>query len=70
MKIELIPMEELTKDRQESVDDIDICKVALAFGIIEYSGGSVQKRLDVNEQIIKKIDKEIKRRKVEVNDEE
>ena len=55
--------EELSQDREASLDDIAICQMALAVGIYEYSGGSVQQRLDVNRKIVQKIDTELERRK-------
>ena len=65
MDIKIIPMDELLKDKAESVVDIQDCKNALDVGLKQYSGGSVQKRLDVNQGIIDKIDIELARRKGE-----
>jgi len=61
--IKTISMEELKKDLQESKKDIQICKGALLNNINNYSGGSVQKRLDTNKRIVIKITQELNRRK-------
>ena len=64
MDITKIPTEELLTDRVESLQDIQVCRTALAQGITEYSNGkSVQHRLDVNREIVVKIDSELARRK-------
>lgn len=60
--IKTIPTPELVKDRYESIDDIGLCKKALENGITVYSGGTVRERLRVNEEIVRKIDDELKRR--------
>ncbi|MBU3956448.1 OmpA family protein [bacterium] len=60
--IEKIPIEELLKDKEESLLDIENCKMALKVGIVKYSGGSVQERLEINQKIVEKIDKELERR--------
>lgn len=52
----------LMQDRKESVSDVGVCTCAILNGIKEYSGGSVQERLDTNNKIIEKIDAELKRR--------
>lgn len=57
--IEQILTDELLKDKQESILDITICKVALKIGITTYSGGSVQERLEINQKIVDKINKEL-----------
>jgi hypothetical protein len=62
MDIAKIPMQELLDDLAESVDDIRVCQMALSQGITQYSGGEVQRRLDVNLGIKEKIEKEILRR--------
>ena len=62
MNIEKIPKQELLKDREESLADIEVCKKALLIGVTNYSGGSTQERLDINKQILEKIDVEILRR--------
>ena len=61
-----MPIEELLKDKQESLADIQNCQIALRISIIEYSGGSVQERLDINQKIVDKINQELKRRKYEL----
>lgn len=43
--------------------DIIDCKTALSVGVTAYSGGSVTERLKVNQDIVKKIDTEILRRR-------
>jgi hypothetical protein len=53
---------ELLDDLQASKDDIANCKLALQQGITEYSGGSVQERLDANKNFIETIEAELKRR--------
>jgi len=62
MNIRDIPIEELKKDRQESLDDIRICEKALMFGIDIHKEQSTQKRLDINKKILQKIDDEMIRR--------
>jgi len=61
MKIEQIPLDELEKDKQESLEDIIICEKAIRHNV-KYSGGSIQDRLDTNKRILKKINKELSRR--------
>lgn len=60
-----IPIEELIKDREESLVDIQVCENALLVGIHAYSGGSTRERLEVNKKIVAKIDAELERRKLE-----
>ena len=60
MNIKDIPIKELQKDKQESLNDIKVCKEALTLGVTTYSGGSTQVRLDTNIKIVEKIDKELK----------
>ena len=71
MEINLIPKEELLKDKQESLIDIEICKKALSLlpPIETYSGGSVQDRLETNYKIVEKIQKELTRREYGQNQE-
>jgi len=57
--IEQILTDELLKDKQESILDIAICKAALKIGITTCSGGSVQERLEINQKIVDKINKEL-----------
>jgi hypothetical protein len=54
----------LEKDLQESKNDINICETALLQGIKEYSGGSVENRLQVNKHIVEVITKELNRRSI------
>lgn len=60
--IAAIKTEDILKDRNESVFDIKVCQFALEQGVTEYSGGSVQQRLDDNILIIKRIDEELVKR--------
>ena len=57
--MEQILTDELLKDKQESILDIAICKAALKIGITTCSGGSVQERLEINQKIVDKINKEL-----------
>ena len=54
---------ELEADLTASITDIKVCKEALALGITRYSGGTVGRRLSVNIEIQKMIEKELARRK-------
>lgn len=62
MDIKLIPTTELIADREESIEDIKVCKKALEIGVTKYSGGGVLERLKGNENIIKVIDAEVSQR--------
>ena len=62
MDIKTIPIEVLKKDKQESIEDIAICKIALEKGIKKYSRVSVQERLNTNKRILQKIEDELTRR--------
>lgn len=62
-KIYTYTEEELFADRAESVKDVFVCRRALDKGILTYSGGSVQERLEINQRIIAQIDAELLRRK-------
>jgi len=62
MDIKLIPIDELKKDRQGSIDDIVNCTIALGLGVENYSGGDVKERLDINRKIVIEISKELDRR--------
>ena len=64
MDIALISTEDLLKDKSESIKDILNCKNALAWGVHRYSGGAVTDRVETNQKIIKKIEKELERRNV------
>lgn len=57
-----IPDATLVKDREDSVQDIKVCEIALAVGVTQYSGGLVKDRLDKNKGFIEVIDAEIARR--------
>jgi hypothetical protein len=62
MDIKNIPTEELRKDLQEGRDDIANCKAALEVGYVNWSGGSIQVRIDTNKRINEKIEAELTRR--------
>ena len=66
MSIEHIPTEELLKDLEETIDDLDIAREAKAMGIVTYNNGAdaVQYRIDTNERIERVIKEELKRRGV------
>lgn len=56
---------ELLADRDASEQDIRLCQFALSCGYTHHKDGcQVQERLEVNQNIIKKIDAELERRKV------
>lgn len=57
-----IPLERLKKDLQDSRSDISTCEAALSLGIKNYSGGSVEKRLNANKHFVDMITKELDRR--------
>lgn len=63
INIQTIPTEQLKKDLKDSLDDIDVCTKAREQGIYQYSGGSVQRRLDSNRHFVRVIETEIERRK-------
>ena len=63
MDITKISIDALKKDKEASLQDIITCETALGFGVCQYSGGSVRERLNVNKEIVEKIDKELLRRK-------
>ncbi len=60
--IKTIPDDVLEKDLEDSYKDVLDCTTALKVGVTNYSGGSVQERLDNNKQFIKVIEAEIQRR--------
>lgn len=58
-----IPLNELINDRCASIMDAKLCQWAIVHGHTEYSDGkSTQRRLDINQDIIEKIDAELERR--------
>ena len=57
-----IPTCELLQDKIDSLADMKICVLALGHGILEYSGGTVIRRLEGNRAIVAKINKELERR--------
>lgn len=65
--IKQIPTNELLDDKAASLSDIAVCNFALLQGITEYSGGSVQKRLETNQRIVEVIDLELSRREAELH---
>ena len=56
------PTSELLADLADNEDDIKTCQLALAHQISEWSGGSVQERLDKNRYFVKVITAELARR--------
>jgi hypothetical protein len=57
------PLQELKDDLRASTNDIIVCELALMQGHKTYGDGkSTQRRLDVNKQIVKMIEAELKRR--------
>jgi hypothetical protein len=63
MEISEIPMAELEKDLEDSIQDIFVCKLALLLGQTTYGvGESVEERIQANEGITEKIRTEIARR--------
>jgi hypothetical protein len=60
--ITTIPEEQLKSDLLDCIKDIVLCKICLALGIFEYSGGFIQARLTGNEQQAKVIEAELARR--------
>jgi len=65
MNIKEIPLQELLKDKDESLEDIAICAKAIRLNV-KYSGGSIQDRLDTNKRIVEKINNELARRHVAI----
>ncbi len=66
MDITKIPLSELINDRWASIMDVKLCKWAIVHGHTEYGNGkSMQRRLDINQNIIEKIDAELERRENE-----
>lgn len=57
-----IPLEQLLSDAEESLLDIDLCKLELVIGVTDYSGGPVADRLAGNVGIVQTIVKELGRR--------
>lgn len=62
--ITTIPMEELLADRQASLDDIEICEIARKMGQQYSRGIPLIDRIRDNEKIIRRIDIELRRRKI------
>ncbi|KKM06340.1 hypothetical protein LCGC14_1745000 [marine sediment metagenome] len=61
--ITTISLQDLKKDRRESLEDIKVCATALLSGINSYSTGSVIERMEKNVGFVKTIDLELNRRK-------
>lgn len=62
-----IPLSELHADLDASLNDIKVCELALLQGVTVYFEGtprefSVQARLDINRDIVARIEAEIARR--------
>lgn len=64
INIKDIPFEDLFKDLKETYEDINLCSAAIRIGILTYSGGRVQERLDSNRRIRRNIELELARRGV------
>lgn len=62
MDITKISLDKLKKDKEDSLQDITVCKNVLAFGVRKYPGESIKERLDTNKKIVAKITAELKRR--------
>ncbi len=61
--IKTLPESELMADRAACLKDIKVCEWALIIGVATYGRGeSVQRRLGVNQEIVKVIDEELERR--------
>ncbi len=65
MDIKLIPLDQLLADKSAFEVDIKKCERALLLGTTEYSGGSVQGRINDNHIFIDKINDELNRRQKE-----
>jgi hypothetical protein len=63
-----ISINELEKDLQDSIDDIQTCQRALLQGITDYSQGSVLNRLKDNKYFVDVITKELNIRKGKLNE--
>lgn len=66
MSIRYIPTEVLLKDLEDTIEDINRCKLAQLTGQHHYSVGSVQQRLETNLVIQGKIELELMARGVKV----
>lgn len=66
MNITKLPLEELEKDKYDSIVDIGLCQFALLHGHTHYSDGcSIMERKKTNEEIITIINTELNRRETE-----
>ncbi len=66
MDITKTPLNELINDRCASIMDVKLCECPIVHGHTEYGNEkSTQRRLDINQSIIKKIDVELEWRKME-----
>lgn len=61
--VSIFSLEELERDRYETIEDIQNCEFALSQGTTHYCDGqnSVQERLDVNKQILTTIENEMEK---------
>jgi len=64
LDIKTIPDDRLKQDLDDSYKDIMDCTTALKVGVTQYSGGSIEERLNKNKHFVKVITAEIKRRKM------
>lgn len=62
INIQEIPTEELEKDLQDSLKDIEACKAGLACGLVESCGTPIQYRLEQNQHFVRVITAELERR--------
>lgn len=64
IEIEAIPDAQLQADLDDSLEDIIVCGTCLSVGVLFHRDGySVAERLRINQQIVKKIEAELHRRK-------
>lgn len=60
--IRAIPLVELLNDKAASKADIEQCSMGLLQGLMRINGTRLGERIDVNQQVIEKIDAELERR--------
>ena len=64
--IRAIPLVELLNDKAASKADIEQCSMGLLQGLMRINGTRLGERIDVNQQVIEKIDAELERRNHEL----
>ena len=57
-----LPDETIREDYRDTLRDIEVCKRAIATGVLTYSGGTVHERLEINLEIKATIEGEATRR--------